>query len=63
LFFLHDLPEPVGVGIGRNALKHERSSPKGQWAIDDITVTRDPADVCRAKENILFFNIKTHLRV
>ena len=42
------LPEAVARGISGDALKHQRSRTDGEWAIGDIGVASDPADVSGA---------------
>ena len=46
--FGNHLPEAVASGISGDALKHQRSGTDGEWAIDDIGVASDPADVSGA---------------
>ena len=45
LVLVADVPETTGVGVSRDALEHDRGSPVGQRAVDDVRVTGNPADV------------------
>ena len=42
------LPEAVARRISGDALKHQGPGADGQWAVDDIGVASDPADVSGA---------------
>ena len=50
-FMLGDhLPETIMIGVVGNALKHQRRRAVLQGAIDDIAMSRDPANVGGAPE-------------
>ena len=40
-----DVPEPPGVGVGRNPLEHQCVNPQSERAVDDVRVTGHPSDV------------------
>ena len=61
LVFFTDGPEPACIGVGGHTFKHDRGRAIRQWAIDDIAVPRDPADIGRAPEDIAFVVIEHHL--
>ena len=45
LVFVHDFPAAPGVGVRGHALEHQRDSPVGQGAVDDVRVPRHPAHI------------------
>ena len=49
---LDDLPAPVGSRVGRNALEHDRRGAVAQGAVDDVGMSRDPADVRAAEVDV-----------
>src|SRR6516165_6987643 len=54
---LSDPPRPPGVGEGRNPLVDYAGSGYGQWAIDNIRMPGDPADIRHAPVNVLGMDI------
>ena len=61
LVLFADRPEPASVRIGRDALEHERGRAIGQWPIDNVAVTGDPAHIRRAPEDVPIVVIERHL--
>src|SRR5262249_55010486 len=43
-----DAPRAAGIGVGGHALVHHGGGAQRQWAVDDVGVPGDPADVGRA---------------
>src|SRR3989339_924044 len=62
LVFFYGFPEPVWLGISRDAFKHNFSGTGRQRSVDDITMPGDPADVGRAPEDIVVMAIKDILK-
>src|SRR3954469_23453342 len=56
-----DLPESAFVGIIRRAFVHDDGRAGGEWAIDDVTVARDPADVGGAPEDVVITMVEDPL--
>src|SRR2546422_3352642 len=50
---LDDAPEPVLVGVVRRALVHHRGGAVGERAVDDVRMSRDPADIGGAPVHVL----------
>ena len=55
------LPVPTGVRVQRGALEHHAGGPVGEWAVHDVTVTRNPADVRGAEVYVLFLQVEGQL--
>ena len=53
-----DLPKTRGIGIGRNAFKHERRRAIGERTINYISMPCHPADIGGAPINIILFQIE-----
>ena len=59
LVLLDDLPESAFVWPVRSSFVHHRGRAVGQWTIDDVTVSGDPADIGGAPIHIaLWLEIK-----
>ncbi len=52
--FFYNLPEAAIVGIAGYAFKHDCCGTIRQRTVNNITVTGDPADVCRTPVHIVF---------
>src|SRR5205823_4951106 len=50
---LDDVPEAVLVGKVGRALVHDAGGAIGQWAVDDVRVAGDPANVGGTPEDVL----------
>ena len=50
---LDDLPEPVVSGVVRHAFVHDLGGTVGEWAVHDVAVPGDPADIGRAPEHVV----------
>src|SRR5262245_43233320 len=55
--FFGDAPRTPGVGIGGKPLEHNRGGSERQGPVDDVGMTRDPADVGHAPIDILRMDI------
>src|SRR3990172_2908011 len=53
LVLVHNLPEPVGVGICWNTFKHEGSGAAGQGTVNNVTMARYPSYVRCAEMDVL----------
>ena len=62
LMVVDDLPETGKVGPVGSALIHHHGGAVLQWAIDNIRVPGDPADVSRAPVDVLVFQVEDVLR-
>src|SRR5438876_5032711 len=58
---VYDSPEAIGLGIIRRALVHKAGGAVLQWAVDNVTVPRDPANVGRAPEGVFLVEIEDPL--
>ena len=58
LVLLDDSPEPIRFRPVRSAFIHERCRAVRERTVNDITVSRDPADVGRAPKNIVVAKIE-----
>jgi len=58
---VHHLPEARGVWVVGDAFEHQRNRAVGQRPVDDVTVTGDPSNVCRAPEHLAVAVIEHHL--
>ena len=56
-----DLPEPVLVRVVWRAFVHHGGRPVGKWAVDDVAMAGDPANVCGAPISVIFFDVKDPL--
>src|SRR5215212_1070215 len=61
LVFLDYLPHAVLTGIGRGTLIHQARRPVAQGSVDDVGVSRDPADVRRAPVDVVVLYIEDPL--
>ena len=52
------LPEAARVRIVGHAFEHHRRRAVGERSVDDIAVTRDPADVGGAPEHVVFAHVE-----
>src|SRR5918993_4042153 len=57
----HNCPIPVGLGKVRRSLIHYFRYTMHQRSIDNIAVTRDPADICSTEKDVLFCKVKDPL--
>ena len=55
---LYDRPEAVFVGPVGRAFVHHTSDAESEWPIDDIAVSRHPADIGRGPPNVIVFEIE-----
>ena len=55
-------PEPIFLGPVGRAFVHQYGGAVGQWAVDDIAVASHPANIRRAPEHVLVFQIEHQLR-
>src|SRR6185437_13384596 len=58
LKLVHYIPKPSRIGIGGNAFEHQRSRAGAQRTIDDIAMSRDPADVRGTEIDLAGFILK-----
>ncbi len=56
-----NLPEPPGIRVGGNPFKHKRSSTVGKRAVNNIAMSRHPADIGGAPEDIVVMDIENNL--
>src|SRR5262245_12368214 len=55
-------PEAIRLGEVRGAFVHQDGGAVGEWSIDHITVTSDPADVGSTPVKIFILDIEDPLR-
>src|SRR5262249_47753726 len=60
--FFGDTPRAPCVGIGGKALVHNRGGREGQWPVDDIGMTGNPADIGHAPVDVLGMDVLNVLR-
>ena len=53
-----ELPEAVRFGPVRGSLIHEAGRSIGKRAVDEVAVTGDPPDVCRAPVNVILTKVE-----
>jgi hypothetical protein len=58
----NDSPKSIGLGPVRRALIHQGGGTQAERAINNVTVTGDPADIRCAPEKILVANIEDIFR-
>ena len=58
LVVLDHFPETARVGIGGDAFEHDFGAAQSQWAIGDVSVARDPADVGGAPEHVVCLQVE-----
>ena len=58
---LAQLPEPVLLRPVGRPFVHEACRTAGQWAVHQVRVARDPADVGRAPEDVVLLEVEDHL--
>src|SRR5262249_37171627 len=56
--FLDHAPEAILAWMVRGAFVHERGRAVTEWAVDDVAVARDPADVGRAPVGVVLLEIE-----
>src|SRR5438045_5564167 len=56
--FFDDFPKSIGLGPVRRAFVHDDRRAMRHRAIDNITVTRDPAYISRAPKDIFIANVE-----
>src|SRR4029453_13588806 len=56
--FFDDFPEPIGFRPIRRAFVHDGCRAISERTIDDVAVTRDPADISRAPKDIFISNVE-----
>src|SRR4029450_7795256 len=56
--FFDDFPEPIGFRPIRRAFVHDGCRAISERTIDDVTVTRDPADISRAPKDIFISKVE-----
>src|SRR4029079_17113145 len=59
---LDHLPEAIGLRPVGRAFIHQNRCAVREWTINDVTVTRNPADVGSTPVKILVFDIEDPLR-
>ena len=52
LVLIDDLPDAARIGPIRQAFVHDDGCAIREWSIDDVTMPRDPANVCGAPVDI-----------
>jgi len=57
IFFDH-IPQTTGIGRTGSPFVHQASSTIGQWTIDNITVSRNPADISSTPVDISLLEVK-----
>ncbi len=58
LELLDNFPEASGVGISGHALEHQRGAAVAKRAVNDVAVTRHPADVGGAEINVALVDVE-----
>src|SRR5215211_778440 len=57
----HNCPITVGLGKIRRSFIHYLGYAMHQRSVNDIAVARDPANICSAEKDVLFFKFKDPL--
>jgi hypothetical protein len=52
-----DAPRTPGVGIGRKPLIHNRGGSEGQWPVDYVGMTGNPADIGHTPVDVLGMDV------
>jgi len=56
--FVDNVPVSREVGVGRRSLEDDGRYTKQERRIDDIGVTRDPANITTTEEDVLIVDVK-----
>ena len=59
LVLLDEVPVSICVRISRNALEHDCGGAQGERAVDDVSVTSNPTNICHTSIDISGLSSKT----